>query len=424
MADGTSSAAQAAAAPKAFAALRHPGARIYLVGTAMVMLADSIEHVISYWIIFQEFRSPTLGGLAVITHWLPFLLFSVWSGALADRFDPRRIIQLGVALFMLASLGWAILFMVGGMEKWHAVVLLTIHGLAGVVWSPAVQLLLHDIVGVAQLHSAIRLLATSRTLGFLLGPAIGGAMMLTIGPVAGLFVNIAIYLPLLLWLWKAPYGPKFREGPQHVAQPVRGISDILQTLRNVADNRIVISMIVLAGLASLFIGNAYQAQMPAFAEALGTDRSGLYYSLLLSANAAGALIAGIVLESRGLLQARIQSAFVLTALWAVSLIGFALSGNFIVALALLLVAGFLNLAASSMAQTLVQLHAPPEVRGRIIGLFHMFALGLMTFSGVTVGIGGEFVGVHWSLGLSAAALLAVVLLLLPKVLRAAPALGE
>ena len=75
------------------------------------MMADSIEHVISYWIMFQKFQSPALGGFAVLSHWLPFLLFSVYSGALADRFDPRRLIQIGMLLFMAASLGWGVLFL-------------------------------------------------------------------------------------------------------------------------------------------------------------------------------------------------------------------------------------------------------------------------------------------------------------------------
>jgi MFS family permease len=63
-------------------------------------MADNIEHVISYWVIFQKFHSPTLGGFAIVSHWLPFLLLSVYTGALADRYDPRRIIQIGIALFM------------------------------------------------------------------------------------------------------------------------------------------------------------------------------------------------------------------------------------------------------------------------------------------------------------------------------------
>ena len=65
------------------------------------MMADSIEHVISYWMLFQKFQSPELGGFAVISHWVPYLLFSVWSGALTDRHDPRR--QCGSAEERLAT---------------------------------------------------------------------------------------------------------------------------------------------------------------------------------------------------------------------------------------------------------------------------------------------------------------------------------
>ena len=59
---------------QSFAALRQPVFRAYFFASALAMMADSIEHVISYWIIYQKFRSPTLGGIAVLTHWLPSLL--------------------------------------------------------------------------------------------------------------------------------------------------------------------------------------------------------------------------------------------------------------------------------------------------------------------------------------------------------------
>ena len=112
------------------------------------MMADNIEHVISYWVIFQKFQSPTLAGFAVISHWVPFLLFSIWSGALADKYDPRRVIQWGMYLFMLVTLAWGILFLTDRLEVWHAVILLVIHGFAGVLWGPAAQMMIHDIVGL------------------------------------------------------------------------------------------------------------------------------------------------------------------------------------------------------------------------------------------------------------------------------------
>src|SRR3954449_1763998 len=105
---------------RAFEALSAPGFAAYLATSALTMMADNIEHVISYWVIFQKFHSPALGGFAVLSHWLPFLLFSVHVGALTDRFDPRRIIQLGMALFMAVSLAWGALFLTGALQMWQA----------------------------------------------------------------------------------------------------------------------------------------------------------------------------------------------------------------------------------------------------------------------------------------------------------------
>jgi MFS family permease len=396
-----------------FAALRHRGCRIYLAGAAVSMMADNIEHVISYWIIFQKFQSPALAGFAVLSHWLPFLLFAVYSGALADRFDPRRIIQCAMGLFMFVSLSWGVLFWTDSLEQWHAGVLLVLHGLAGVLWGPAAQLLIHDIVGRDHLQSAIRLSSTSRQLGVLMGPAIGGGLLLLFGPTAGILINALFYLPLILWLWKAPYGPKFREGePETPRRAMRGFQDIVTTIRSIASNPTIVSMLLLAGFASMFVGNSHQSQMPEFAHDLGEHGAGLHYSILLAGNAGGALIAGIVLESRGFLQPKPLTAIILVIVWCFSVAGFAMTGSYPVAVALLFFAGFLNLAYNSMAQTLVQLNAPQEIRGRVIGLYNMSGNGMKAFSGVTVGFGGALIGIHWSLFASAMALLAVMVGLL------------
>ena len=126
-----------------------------------------------------------LAGFAVISHWVPFLLFSVYAGALADRFDCRKLIQISQGLFALASFAWAVLFLTGTVRIWHAAAILLIHGAAGVIGLPASQLLVYDIVGPERLPSAIRLNATSRYLAILLGPAVGGGLMLLLAPATG-----------------------------------------------------------------------------------------------------------------------------------------------------------------------------------------------------------------------------------------------
>src|SRR5688572_29606920 len=397
---------------KSFPALRHPGFRIYFFASALAMMADNVEHVISYWMMYQKFHSPALGGFAVVSHWLPFLLFSVYSGALADRFDPRRIIQLGMLCFIVASVGWGYFFVTDTLEMWHAMVLLVIHGCSGVLWGPASQLFVQYTVGPRDFASAVRLSATGRTLGIFMGPAVGSAIMLAVGPSWGMFINVVFYLPLLLWLWKAPYGPRFSGVAAAGRRAVRGFAEIFATARTIAGNRTIVTMTALAGGASFIVGNAYQAQMPEFAEHLGHGDAGVAYSMLLAADAAGALIAGFVLESRSLLQPKPRTAFILAMLWCCAIAGFAVATSYPLAFALLFVAGFLQLAFSAMGQTLVQLNAPADIRGRVIGLYAMSSLGLRAFAGVTVGILGSLIGIHWSLALSAMALLAMTSVLL------------
>jgi MFS family permease len=390
---------------------------MYFIATALAMLADNIEHVISYYVIFEKFHSPTLGGFAVISHWLPFLAFSVYSGALADRFDPRRIIQLGMLLFMGVSLAWGVLFLTGTLQPWHARFLLIVHGCAGVLWGPASQLLLHDIVGPAELQSAVRLGATARYLGMLCGPAVGGAMLVAMGPSHAIFVNALIYLPMVLWLWRAPYGPRFRRDQPPPVRAVKGFGDVIATFRVIVTNPTVLNMTLLASGAAFFVGNAYQAQMPEFAHDLGHGDPGLAYRALLAADAAGALVAGFLLELGGLLRPATRTALVLAMGWCCALAGFARVSNYDFALALLFMAGFLELSFNSMAQALVQLSAPAPIRGRVIGVFSMAANGMRTFSGVTVGMIGGIIGIHGSLSLSAGVLflaIAVLMVLAPK----------
>jgi len=324
-----------------------------------------------------------------------------------------------MALFMFCSLAWSVLFLTGRLEMWHAAVLLLIHGCAGVFWGPPSQVLIHDIVGGAKLPSAVRMMATARYLGLLAGPAVGGALLLLLGPTPGLMLNIVFYLPLLVWLWKAPYGPRFRTGEAISRGPaVRGFADIINTARAVAGMPVISSMVLLSGTAALIVSNSYQAQMPEFGRDLGHGDAGMLYSALLAADAAGALTGGILLEIRGL-NPDPKTAFIFAMLWCCAIGGFALSGYYPVALALLFVAGFLELSFNSMAQSLVQMHAPAAIRGRVIGLYNMAALGLRFFSGITVGLMGSVIGIHGSLSLSAAVLL---LLLIGVFFRVSPQL--
>src|SRR3989442_8368221 len=220
----------------AFAALHHRNFRFFFGFTMLAMMADNIEHVVSYWMLFQKFKSPALAGFAEISHWTPFLLLSVYFGGIADRYDCRKVIQAAQLLFMGVSATWAVLFFTNTIRVWHAGVLLVVHGIAGVIWAPAEQLLIHDIVGAEHLPSAVRLNATSRQLGLLFGPAVGAALMLLLGPALALVANILIYVPLTVWLLYVPYTGHLHKDKEAPVKRAIALNDAVRVFREVAHN--------------------------------------------------------------------------------------------------------------------------------------------------------------------------------------------
>jgi MFS family permease len=388
--------------PRRFAALRNRECAAYLVGAALMMMADNIEHVITYWVLWQRFHSPALAGFEVISHWLPFLLLSVPFGQLADRYDCRRIIQVGAVLFALVSIAWGVLFATDTLTIWAAGLLLVLHGTAGALWSPAEQLMLHDFVGPAELPSAVRLNSTFRSLGILAGPVVGAALLVGLGPTTGIFVNALFYVPLVVFLFRTRFTGHTRDAG--VPRPAAGFREAFRTLRLIRTDRTLVSMLVLAGLGSFFIGASLQTTMPAFADRFGSG-DGIAYSALLFAVGAGGVVGGVLLEATQRIPSTVGAAVVSTFAYGAAILGFALTGWYWLALALLFVGGAANLASMSISQTVVQLLAPPGERGRVVGLYGMSASGLRMGSGITVGFFGQLVGVAPALAWSSAALL-------------------
>ena len=392
----------AAGPPAKFAALRNAACRPYLGGAALAMMADNVEHVITYWVLWEKFRSPALTGFEVISHWLPFLLLSPYFGALADRCDCRKLIQGSQALFMAVSLAWGILFATGTLTVTDACVLLIAHGMAGALWAPPEQLLLEDFVGVADLPSAIRLNSTARSLGILLGPVAGSVLLLGLGPTRGIWVNIAFYLPLTFLMARTKFTGHTRHGI--ITRPRVGVLDAVQVFREVSRDRVLAAMIILAGLGSFFVGSALQVVMPDIAGSTTGVSSGTAYGILLFANGLGGVLGGLLLEGTGWIRLTVRAALWSTVVYGAATAGFAVSHDYLVAAPLLIVGGVANLAALSITQTVAQLRAPREKRGQVIGVYGVGANGMRIGSGLTVGFGGAAVGLRTALGFSSVAL--------------------
>jgi MFS family permease len=402
-----------------FGALRARWYKSYLTGGSLLMAGDNAEHAITYLVMWQLFESPLLAGFAVVSHWLPHLLFSIPFGGLADRFDCRRIIQISCGLFVVASLTWGVLLLNAALQPWHCVVLLVVHGFASALWHPANQVMLYDMVGEKDLPSAVRLMATGLSLGMLVGPAAGAVLLFTIGPAWGMFVNALFYVPFLIHLTLSPFDGH-RRRTAGVIPRVR-LREVLDTVRVLPRHPDILLVIVLQGAVGLLIGVALMPLLPEFGELLGQVESGLGYGLLLVAMSVGAVSGGLLLESVGRLRATPLVSAVSELVFAASILGFALSRVFPLSLALLIVAGAASILSLSTSQTVVQLQAPPEQRGKFIGAFNTTNMGFRVGSGVLIAILGTVVGIPTAVALAAATLLVVCIALAAVAARLRPA---
>ncbi|MGH7035277.1 MAG: hypothetical protein ACREFL_16205, partial [Stellaceae bacterium] len=152
---------------------------------------------------------------------------------------------------------------------------------------------------------------------------------------------------------------------------------------------------------------------------LGHGNAGITYAMLLGADDCGALVACIALEASGWLQPRLMTPFILVMIWCCALGSFALTTSYPLAVALMFAAGFVELSYNSMNQTLVQIHAPGEIRGRVLGLFSMAQVGLRAFAGISIGVVGSGIGVHRSLLLAVTILFVITVALFVMIRPAA-----
>ncbi len=375
------------------------------------MVADNIEHVIGYWVIWELTHSPFWLGYAVIAHWLPFTLFSLHSGSLADRVPCRWLIQVAQALYITASLGWGILYLTGQLRVWQVAILLIFHGVAGLISAPSSMLIIHEMVGKEKLVSAISLNASLRPLANMLGPLAGGVLMAWVGPGGGFLVNVLIFLPLSLLIFWLPYGS--RRGSQ---AGEKGWKFVRQGLGAVKGNPTILAVLVMVAATSFLVGNAFQAFMPPFADRLGVSSTG--YTILLAANGVGAILGTLLLGWIGTTKLRpvVVTAGALS--WLVLVTAFAISQVYLVSLVILCTVGATQIIFSAMSQSIVQAWAPQNVRGRVMGVYNLATGGTRVISGAIIGFVATQLGVAPTL-LLLVGLIAIIVLFTSSIVRTA-----
>lgn len=350
-----------------YGVFRIPAFRSLLLGGVLVHIGTAAQSLAIGWEMYQRTDQALMLGLIGLTQAVPMLLFTLPAGYLADVFNRRTVMVVGLVGTTLTSLALALFSWKSGSIQWmYALLFLdaTFHRIA----TPARTALLPLLVPADQFESAVKWRTTLFHLAAVVGPAAGGFIITQSIHSAYLFsaATTVIYIVLLLFM-EIPDSQRTRRG-QMVKQVVEGI-------RFVWNRKLILGSISL-DLFAVFLGGAVYL-LPVFArDIIANPPAGLtpeeVLGWLRAAPAAGSIAMALILAHRPPLRKAGKSLFRAVAAFGVATVVFGLSRNFWLSWAMLFLTGFFDNISVVIRQTLVQMRTPNHMRGRVSAVNFLF----------------------------------------------------
>lgn len=365
--------------------LRHRDFRLLWCGLVVSAVGTWMQIVAQALLVLELSHGSALAlGLVSLAQALAFFVFALFGGAVADRVDKRRLLIATQTLCLVFSALLGILTLQHLVAVWMVVGLAFMQGAALSFDQPARAALVPDLVPKEELFNALSLQSIVFTGASTLGPALAGFGMGTIGYAGNFFLNAASYLGVIAALAAMRVPPS--GGPLRTANP-RAIREALATVR--ADAALPALIGVFGAL--LFFGPSTAVLLPIMGkQVLHLDPQ--HIGILFSASGAGSIVGGLGLSS--LRDPTHRGRIVLTAasLWALALIGFAVSRSFASSFAALFLLGTFQVGVGATTITLLQTRVPAPMRGRVMSLNTLLIMGVRPLgdflaAAVIVGVG-------------------------------------
>jgi MFS family permease len=402
--------------PHALRSLAHRNLRLFFAGQSVSLVGSWMQSVAQGWLVYRLTRSSELLGLVGFVSQVPVSLFGVWAGSLADRL-PRRKVVLATQLNALAQATLLAGLTLGGVVRpWHVVVLAFMLGLSYAFEIPARQALLGELAG-ADLANAVALNSSIVNLARLVGPAVAGVLVAAVGEGWCFALNALSFLGTIAALRAL----RLREAP--IAAPASRRAHLVEGVAYAARTPHIRALFLLLA-ASSFLAMPYVTLMPAYVhDVLRGDARTL--GLLQASAGAGALAGAILLLLRRRIAGLGRQVAIGATLLGAGVAAVSVSRTTLLCAAALVVAGFGYITQVAGSMTLVQTLAPPELRGRLLGVFSTLFVGVTPFGALAGGVVAGRVGVAPVLLAGAVGVLLASLafhLALPRLRRAARAM--
>jgi MFS family permease len=385
-------------ARRTFAAFSVHNFRLYFGGQVVSVSGAWMQRVAQSWLILELTNSGAAVGALTAVQFLPILLLAPAGGLVADRLEKRRVLyvtQILAALIAL-TLGWLVLS--DRVELWMVFALALALGLVGSVDNPTRQSFVMEMVGRSKLANAVALNSVLVNSARVIGPALGGLLIITVGIGWCFVINAASYLVFITALsWMR------RDDIERSEPESKHRGQLREALGYVARSPVLRVTLVMSAVIGLF-AYEFEVVLPLMARfTFGGDAD--TFGTMFATMGVGAVIGGLWVATRGRASPR---AIVVAALaLGGSIAATAVTPNLWIALVALVMVGMSSSAFLTLSNSVLQLESSPQMRGRVVGLRATAILGARPLGAPIVGWVGEHLGPRYALGLGAIAALGV-----------------
>ena len=353
-----------------------------------------MQNVAQSWLVWHVSRSPVAIGVIAFFDTLPRLLVGAVGGAIADRFDRRRVLMITQALAMIQAITYWLLVQFDVIQLWHIAALAFFLGVVNTINQTARQSLVNSLVPRDELLNAIGLQSSVFNFSKILGPSVGGVIIAYIG-IAGCFlVNAISFIYLLFNLYQMDL-PTWEKRSDEKSM----WTDVKEGFSYLSGNRRLLYIVGLSYVVATFVA-PYNRFVPIFAtNVLHVGASG--FGLLMSAPGVGATVAALVLASVNKLRVGVRSICACQLGFALSIGLFAFSHQFLLSFLFLAMVGFCQIAGRALSNTAIQTSTPDNLLGRVLSIFFMDR-GLWSLGSMLIGALGAVIGMDWTFALCGA----------------------
>ncbi len=381
-----------------FASLSLPNYRRYFAGQSISLIGTWMQMTAQAWLVLTLTHSSTGLGVIIGLQTLPVLLLAPYGGVIADRVDKRRMMIALQSAMGIQALILGVLTVTGSVRVWEIGVLAALLGLNNAFENPSRQSFMLEMVGPAHLRNAVSLNSVMVNIARVIGPAVAGVLIASVGVGVCFLVNAASFVAVVASLVTLDRSELAQPTP--TARASGQLREGLRYVRGAPELAVPLVMMAVVGCLTY----EFQVTLPVMASK-GLHVGATGFGFMTAAMGVGAVVGGLMVATRG--RIGVRTLVIAAGAFGVAMTLATLAPSLPLELVALMFVGAASISFMSTGNSTLQLNAAPEMRGRVMSLWFVAFQGSTPIGGPIVGWVMAILGARAGLGLGALACVAV-----------------